>query len=498
MKQLKKLLLNSGITISTVISPSLLAVFLAAIVAGIALFIQPLIGIADNGDFLRMLYSNGLYQLPKYSDQYFSYFIKEYGIMHYYNEHGASLFSSEPLFIHLAVVLNKLFYSQTIFDIRFLSFIYYVLFLGSIYLLTEALTYRIKGWKGYFIALFVVIIFTDTAYIAYFNSLYSEPIMFIMCLYIVSSTLLMCRKLYNDSVLLVLLTVSSMLLITSKQQNAPLVVFIAFIYIGLLFIKKTVISRMMVVFSLVLVLVTGVATYKLITSEFNKINQFQSMTRGVLLESENPEATLSDGGISEQFALLKENIYFQEYTAIDVNSPYMVENFYEKYGFGWILKNYLAHPKEFYDILDVAAHDIHEVQTVEMGNYEKKVGKKAKSQATYFTLYSRLKRTVYPKTLGFLIIWTLVYLALYFPSTYRAYQQNNPRGLLRYWLILASIGMIFGILLISVVGDGDADLAKHLFLIAVLFDFLTIMTLSDILFNRLWQQETEFDSLKLK
>lgn len=238
MKQLKKLLLNSGITISTVISPSLLAVFLAAIVAWIALFIQPLIGIADNGDFLRMLYSNGLYQLPKYSDQYFSYFIKEYGIMHYYNEHGASLFSSEPLFIHLAVVLNKLFYSQTIFDIRFLSFIYYVLFLGSIYLLTEALTYRIKGWKGYFIALFVVIIFTDTAYIAYFNSLYSEPIMFIMCLYIVSSTLLMCRKRYNDSVLLVLLTVSSMLLITSKQQNAPLVVFIAFIYIGLLFIKK--------------------------------------------------------------------------------------------------------------------------------------------------------------------------------------------------------------------------------------------------------------------
>lgn len=451
MKQLKKLLLNSGITISTVISPSLLAVFLAAIVAGIALFIQPLIGIADNGDFLRMLYSNGLYQLPKYSDQYFSYFIKEYGIMHYYNEHGASLFSSEPLFIHLAVVLNKLFYSQTIFDIRFLSFIYYVLFLGSIYLLTEALTYRIKG-----------------------------------------------RKRYNDGVLLVLLTLSSMLLITSKQQNAPLVVFIAFIYIGLLFIKKTVISRMMVVFSLVLVLVTGVATYKLITSEFNKINQFQSMTRGVLLESENPEATLSDGGISEQFALLKENIYFQEYTAIDVNSPYMVDNFYEKYGFGWILKNYLAHPKEFYDILDVAAHDIHEVQTVEMGNYEKKVGKKAKSQATYFTLYSRLKRTVYPKTLGFLIIWTLVYLALYFPSTYRAYQQNNPRGLLRYWLILASIGMIFGILLISVVGDGDADLAKHLFLIAVLFDFLTIMTLSDILFNRLWQQETEFDSLKLK
>ncbi|WP_276126981.1 hypothetical protein [Carnobacterium maltaromaticum] len=41
-------------------------------------------------------------------------------------------------------------------------------------------------------------------------------------------------------------------------------------------------------------------------------------------------------------------------------------------------------------------------------------------------------------------------------------------------------------------------MAKHLFLIAVLFDFLTIMTLSDILFNRLWQQETEFDSLKLK
>lgn len=49
--------------------------------------------------------------------------------------------------------------------------------------------------------------------------------------------------------------------------------------------------------------------------------------------------------------------------------------------------------------------------------------------------------------------------------------------------------MVPGILLISIIGDGDADLAKHLFLVAVIFDGLTLMTITDVLTNHLWSDE---------
>lgn len=469
------------------ISPSMLAVLLVGIIVGIALFIPPIVGIADNGDFARMVYSNGLYKLPENVNQYFNYFVKDYGILQYYNENSASLFSSHAVFIKIAVVLNKLFYSQTLFDIRFLSGMYFVLYLGAIYLLMEGLTYRIKRKTGYVLAILVVIVFGDTAYTSYFNSFYSEPVMFIMMLYAFAAALLLYRKRFNETAMILLFTVSSALMIMSKQQNAPLAICMALIFVGLVAIRKRPLYRLLVIGCFSVVLLSGVVTYKLITAEFNNINQFQSMTRGVLLESNDPEKTLEDGNMSGQFSLLKGDIYFQSYFPIDINGNYMVHEFYEKYGFGWILKHFLLNPGEFYTILNTAAHDIHQVQPYEMGNYEKSAGKPAKTHTRYFTLYSQMKRYFFPNTMGFLIIWALVYLGIYFPSMFAAFKERQMRGLLRYWLIIANLGMVLGILIISVIGDGDADLAKHLFLIAVIFDFMTVMTIGDIITNRVWR-----------
>ncbi|MDT1940221.1 glycan biosynthesis hexose transferase WsfD [Carnobacterium divergens] len=487
--------MNNGYTktvnfLDRFISPALFSVCLVAIIVGIVLFVPPYNGIADNGDFFRMIYSNGLYHLPGYSDHYFVDVVKKLGIMQYYNENLATIFSSQPLFIKLAIFVNKLFYSNTVFDLRFMGLIYYVFYLGGIYLLVEGLTYRVASNKAYLIGLITVFIFGDTAYTVYFNSLYSEPIMFIAMLYIISGTLLLYRQRYNDTAMVALVTVSSIILVTVKQQNAPLAICLAFLYIAFWFVRKERFYRIGVSVGLVLVLISGVATYKLITSEFEKINQYQSLTRGVLLESKEPEAALADGGMSEQYALLKGNTFFQKYKAIDVNSPYLFKHFYNEYGFGWILKHYLFHPDELFTLLDIAARDIHEVQPREMGNFEASAKRPDKAQVTYFTGYSSIKRMFYPKTIGFIAIWMLVYLGIYGVSAYQNFKEKRYRGLVRYGFIIALITMVPGILLISIVGDGDADLAKHLFLIAVIFDGLTLMTITDILTNHLWSDES--------
>ncbi|MEV2696642.1 hypothetical protein ABNC92_05550 [Paenibacillus larvae] len=49
------------------------------LITAIALFVPPYIGMADNGDYFRVLYSNGLYfNAPDYDSQYLGYFVKEY------------------------------------------------------------------------------------------------------------------------------------------------------------------------------------------------------------------------------------------------------------------------------------------------------------------------------------------------------------------------------------------------------------------------------------
>lgn len=124
------------------LSPAFITAVGVLLITIIALFTAPYVGMADNGDFFRSIYSNGIYfNLPDYDEQYFGYFVKQYGIFQYFNENGATLFSSQSLFIKLAIGLNKLFFSSEVFDIRFQAVIYTILYVAAIYLLIEAVTW---------------------------------------------------------------------------------------------------------------------------------------------------------------------------------------------------------------------------------------------------------------------------------------------------------------------------------------------------------------------
>ncbi|MFR3912201.1 MAG: hypothetical protein ACLTYB_13815 [Clostridium paraputrificum] len=85
------------------ISPQLLTFFLILIIGGITLFIRPIIGVADNGDYFRIMSSNNLYHLPIEEDKILGYFNKDYGIYEYYNESETLLISTQSFFIKFAL-----------------------------------------------------------------------------------------------------------------------------------------------------------------------------------------------------------------------------------------------------------------------------------------------------------------------------------------------------------------------------------------------------------
>ncbi len=465
----------------------------------IALFIPPYIGMADNGDFFRVAYSNGIYfNDPDYDSQYFDYFVKQYGIFQYFNENGATINSSQSLFIKLALAFNKLVFSSTVFDLRFQAVIFVILYTAAVYLLIEALTWRIPRGRGYLIALIALFIFGDTGYTAYFNSFYSESIVLIMAVFLFASWLLMYRKRFNDYVLLSIFVISAILLTTSKQQNAPVGIIIALMGVSLLFLRTSRIYRLLTGCALVLFMGTGILTYTMISKEFVNINAYHAMTRGVLMQSVDPEETLQSFGIDEQYALLKDSIYYEPYSTIDVNSPMLEREFYSKYGFVSILKYYVLHPGRLWAILDVAAKGAFTIRPEAMGNFEQSAGAAPGAHTHFFSLYSFLKEKAMPKTFGFIVLWGIAVIGLYLSAFVKALKERDFRHGQKLILVAAALIMGLSGIFVSIIGAGDADLAKHEFLFTLSFDLILLILVSDIigrsLFSHLEPAVTEAES----
>ncbi|NQX66189.1 hypothetical protein HQN90_08635 [Paenibacillus alba] len=472
------------------LSPAAFAAAGVLLITAAALFLQPYIGMADNGDFFRILYSNGLYfNDPNYNSQYLGFFVKNYGIFQYYNENGATLFSSQSLFIKVAILLNQIFHDSQNFDIRYQAWMYLILYVVAVYLLVEAFTWKMSKKAGYLVAAIAIFILGDTGYTAYFNSFYSESIVLIMTVFMFASGLLLYRKRYNDYVMLSLFIVSAIALTTSKQQNAPVGIIIAVLGFFLIYIRKKRTYRIVTFLSLIIMLGVGVGTYVLIPKEFVNINKYHAMTRGVLLDSTNPEKTLESFGIDKQYAMLNGSLYYDPYASVDVDSELLEKSFYSKYGFGSIFTYYAAHPDQAGKMLNQAARDGFTIRPKAMGNYEQSSGKPFGAQTVFFSGYSLLKDALSPKTFGFIILWMLIVVGLYMPSFVSAMRTWRWRVALRLPLILMMILMGLSGIFVSIIGAGDADLSKHEFLFTLTFDLVSLLTVGDLLGKRLWSNE---------
>lgn len=468
-------------------TPARLAAAGVLVITVIALFVPPYIGMADNGDYFRVLYSNGIYfNTPDYDSLRLGYFVKEYGIFQHFNENKATMFSSQFLFIKMALWINMLF-NQEIFDIRVQGVIFTLLYTVAVYLLVESLTWKVPKKYGYPIALLAIFIFGDTGYTAFFNSFFGENIVFITLLFVFASGLLFYRQRYNDYVLMTVFFVSALILTTSKQQNAPLGIIIAVMGIFLVFIRKQKKFRALMASVLAAIFLSGVGTYALIPKEFVNINQYHAMTRGILMGSDDPEATLEKFKIDRQYAILNESIYYELYTTIDVDSPVLENHFYNHYGFGSILAYYITHPDKAIDMLDLAAKSAFWIRPPSMGNYEKSVGKPFGAQTTFFSGYSLMKAEMAPRTFGFVVIWISLIIGLYMPSFVAAVKARHTRHMLRLPMIVLMILMGLAGIAVSIIGAGDADLAKHEFVFTATFDIVTFAAVADAIRRRLWQ-----------
>lgn len=454
-------------------SPAVLAAFCSAVLLTVVLMLHPLIGMADNGDFYRTINGQGIYKLDRYEeDQYFNYFSSKYGVYEYYNEWENSLFSSQNLYIKAALFLNKLFSPDTsIFDIRFLSVLLVIELVIGIYLLVDYIAWKKERLQGMLLAALCLFIFADTAYTAYFNSFYGEGIVFVSTLLLASSALLLTQRRYPPVLLVSSVLINGIILIFTKQQNATegLPLCLLFIWMAFFFGKDKKSLKRTALLGAVAMAGCGIMMYVIIPEDFVRINQYHAMTRGALMVGENPEETLEEFGIDGQYSVLDGSIYYERYPAVDVESNQLIENFYAKYGFVSLTFHYLTHPGELVTMLNKAAANGYLIRPAMQGNYERDAGRMPGEQTALFTLYSEMKAKLVPNTAGFALIWILMVCGACLRD--------------RHKLIILICIIIMGLIQIgtSIIGAGDADMSKHIFMYNVTFDIVSFVCFAPLL-----------------
>ncbi|MDD3174750.1 MAG: hypothetical protein PHF63_14030, partial [Herbinix sp.] len=374
------------------------------IIMVILLFVPPYKGVADDGSLYKVMGRTGLTYIENDpEDIYNNYFIKRYLLED--NSHSHKKFgSSQDVIIRTAILLDKILTRDQYFDIRFLAFLYCIMYLPAIYLIVKYTCMSIKYFsEAIMIATLAVIIFADISFITYFNSLYPEAVWIISILYCCGAIFRM-QKVECSYLSLALLGVFGALLCMTRQHCGVIGFILAGFSIGAFFLNNKLSWKIYCILTTFALCITAMLSIFKLETDFNLTSKYHAMTRGILFQAEDPEVALNEFGINPSYAVLAKTSAYNSYPFVKVDDEQLQEGFYDKYDYSDILIYYLKHPVSFLRMLDVAVKNMNSLRRSFCGNYEKSVGLPKMAQGLFWSGWSNFKVRFAPKTIGYLFL----------------------------------------------------------------------------------------------
>ena len=286
---------------ATFCRPEAYGLFLLAGILVWQLLIPPSIGLANNGDFERLMTTVGLrYPFTSYTRRYFLNTNMTFAIVDR-DYDSAEMPSSALIVLELARLLNSLCTSDTLFDLRSLGAVYIILYVTAIGLCLYALSDQ-PLLVRLAVMLASIAVYTDAAYVSYMNSLYAEPVSLLFLLFAVAAALTMiCRRQVSVATILFYF-VAVTLFASSKTQNWPAgVVLVVF---GLRFATLTGKRALKwATYTCVAAAALVSVAYCRSTPKWALRNTlYNSIFYGILVDSPTPESDLAELGIDPGMA----------------------------------------------------------------------------------------------------------------------------------------------------------------------------------------------------
>ncbi len=426
------------------------------------LLVNPIAGVADNGDFARVLMPN--FMTVTEDTSYFDVLTEEYSIINPLPIIYPSYVDTHIFPVLAAKMLNVLTYSRQIFNIRYMSLVYIILFALAMRFVLRGFKTD-KAYKNIILSALFVFMFANTSNTLYFGSLYAEPAAFVF-FFAAAGCLRICTAAEQPSVnRYVAALVFAFLFFGSKMQYAPLAVLMIPVSVYAVRIFREYKAR------IIAVTAVGVAAclsfYMFQPSYLDEVTTFDSVFCGIVTDEETAAEYLDDLGLPREYAVLAGMDGFRDEYPIDIESEEFRENFYDKVGKGTIVKFYLTHPKKFLEMLQKTADVCYENQPTYLGNRTAAFSAE-KQTYTAFRHYCDLKLKLFPKN-----FWVIaLFFAAYFAWLIYRFKKSGARG--RLWLLFMMAAVVFAAIqyVLPTVGNGGADLSKQLYMFNVVLDFM--------------------------
>jgi len=424
----------------------LILIAVAAIVS-FQLFVPPVIGLSDQGDFGRMIgrfgYGPQDKSMPLSAGFVQAKYVRDPSIRIPVLEQAGP----EYFFVGTAVALNRLI-SKDSLDIRVVGLVHVVAFLAAF-----AWLLRVTGPITWIVA---AIAFTDVGYVAYWNSFYTEPATCIAFLLLAAESIPMSRGRQISASQLARWCLWASMLVWAKSSNYPLAVVLApfALYLGWR-TKNTRIAG--------LIGACGIAAFAILTMStrpkpMQQATTYNAIFMAILPESPTPAVDLQELGLDPKLVSFSGTGAWTPSTAFpQLYNRDLVHNVTG----ATVARFYLRHPARIWRRAKALLPVAFSLRPEWCGNFEASAGKPPGAKTQRFTLWSAFHEHILASVGRFLLIALAIS-----PVLAIAFRSRNPAAL-EFVAVLSACALIA--FLTAAIGDAW-DNVKHMYLFNLLVD----------------------------
>jgi len=432
----------------------------------VQLFVDPIVGLADNGDFSRVMKPVGLtYLTDRPEERYWGWSLKKFGVDGR-REMQAETPPSEFLLAKAAAGLDRLRAPRGPFDIRELGAIHLALLLAFLALVAAAS--RDLGvmprWTALVLAVFF---FTDVGYVAPFNSLYGQVASLLFFLLAAGIAGLGIRRGRLDGAALLAYFACSTLFVVSKPQECLHGPILAALGIALARAPGRRVGREPAVWLGIALCAVALWSYSVIPRRaVREVGLYHSVFMELLRTSPDPA---SDLAAMELDASLARHVGVTAYAPeAPLAVPAFRAAFFERFGYADLLRFYATHPQRLVDRLRRAARRAFTLRPGNLGNFGLASGLPAGARSRHFDAWSSARASLGRG--GW--FWIVALLGVNLVAALRAGARSEL--LLRDGLIAlcAMAALEFGV---CAMADFLDDVSRHLYVFQAMLDLLLII-----------------------
>jgi hypothetical protein len=444
-------------------------VAVAAAILAVQVLIPPIVGVANNGDFEKVLGYAGLdYLSDKYEERYQTHVVREFRFRERGWYRSGYLTSETPLALGARQFAKWLLRAGR-FDIRLLGAVHALLFLAGLGTIVQAA--GALGTPGQLTgASLLLFLFTDVGYVQYFNSFYSQTASLLFFLLLIACAAVAIRRGILEGRLMVAFFLAAAAFVVSKPQEVVHAPWIALLALRLARVPlRTAWTRPAVYLAAGLCL-TAVWYYKQTPRVLIwKTAIYQTVFSDLLPSSPDPAADLRALGLDAALSRYSGTHAFVK--GVPIHEEWFEREFFSKIGYRKVLAFYAARPGRLLDRLDrTARRGGLNLRPDDMGNLERTdPAYRPIGLSDRWDTWSTFRRRFEPSATPLLAVFLLGNLL----AAAIAWKRSPPPSRLVWEGVLFLVGLAVLEFLVCALADVSSP-ARHLFVFHAACDLLLV------------------------